>query len=202
VVVTGSGLLAVGLRGAPEGRLSASPFAVAVGTAGVIAIAGHAMGVTTEALLASLRQRFPVDAADFIESERLEGPMYNDYNWGGYLMWRLPQRKVSIDGRTYVHSTDYILRSLRNWRAEPGWDADPELAAAGFVVGSKHWPLTTALRAIRAFAWRTRMRFPRSSSGSRPSVDPRSDAGVGWAPDGGDPCRCDPLVPLPAPSLR
>jgi hypothetical protein len=43
---------------------------------------------------------FPVAAADFISASGLRGNMYNFYNWGGYLIWRLaPARKVFIDGR-------------------------------------------------------------------------------------------------------
>ena len=103
------------------------------------------MDISADTLSASLRRRFPVDAANFIESENLKGPMYNDYNWGGYLMWRLPQRKVSIDGRTWVHPTEYIERSNRVWSAAPVWRNDAELAAAGFVIGAKGMPLSAAL---------------------------------------------------------
>jgi hypothetical protein len=52
--------------------------------------------------------QFPVQASDFISSHKLAGNMYNDYTWGGYLIWRLgPERKVFIDGRAlyeYVHA--------------------------------------------------------------------------------------------------
>ena len=43
---------------------------------------------------------FPVDAAEFAVANNLKGNMYNYYNWGGYLIWKLaPERKVFIDGR-------------------------------------------------------------------------------------------------------
>jgi len=43
---------------------------------------------------------FPGSAVTFIEAEGLKGNMYNYYDWGGYLIWRLsPQRKVFIDNR-------------------------------------------------------------------------------------------------------
>jgi hypothetical protein len=43
---------------------------------------------------------FPVKAAQFIIDNDLRGNMYNSYNWGGYLIWKLsPERKVFIDGR-------------------------------------------------------------------------------------------------------
>lgn len=46
------------------------------------------------------RNELPVDAAEFIASNDIKGNMYNDFNWGGYLIWRLaPEKKVFIDSR-------------------------------------------------------------------------------------------------------
>ena len=44
-------------------------------------------------------QFFPVQAADFIVREGLGGNVFNLYDWGGYLLWRLAPAKVFIDGR-------------------------------------------------------------------------------------------------------
>jgi hypothetical protein len=42
----------------------------------------------------------PVKAADFIIANDVRGNMYNAYEWGGYLIWRLaPERQVFIDPR-------------------------------------------------------------------------------------------------------
>jgi hypothetical protein len=69
---------------------------------------------------------FPVAAADFISGSSLSGNMYNFYNWGGYLIWRLaPERKVFVDGRginpgTHWESTVINLglggASSSNWK--------------------------------------------------------------------------------------
>jgi hypothetical protein len=42
---------------------------------------------------------FPVEAAAFVERAGLRGNMFNHYDWGGYLLWRLAPAKVFIDGR-------------------------------------------------------------------------------------------------------
>jgi hypothetical protein len=55
--------------------------------------------------------RYPTAAADFLLAHHVTGPMFNPYEWGGYLMWRLwPQEKVFIDGRALNESVynDYI----------------------------------------------------------------------------------------------
>lgn len=44
--------------------------------------------------------RFPVAATDMIIQSKATGNIFNHFNWGGYLMWRLyPEHKVFIDGR-------------------------------------------------------------------------------------------------------
>jgi len=43
----------------------------------------------------------PVEAADFIGSYKPPAPIFNPYEWGGYLSWRLyPDYKVFVDART------------------------------------------------------------------------------------------------------
>jgi hypothetical protein len=42
---------------------------------------------------------YPYRAVQYLKSHPLPGPMLNEYNWGGYLIWQYPERKVFIDGR-------------------------------------------------------------------------------------------------------
>jgi hypothetical protein len=49
--------------------------------------------------------KVPKGAADFLIAHRITGPLFNSYEYGGYLMWRLwPQQKVFIDGRVLSES--------------------------------------------------------------------------------------------------
>ena len=52
--------------------------------------------------------------------------MYNEYDWGGYLLWNLPDKKVFIDGRMAIWRQDgknvyqdwqAITRLDENWRS-------------------------------------------------------------------------------------
>jgi hypothetical protein len=48
-----------------------------------------------------LPTKFPVKAVDYITTHPIEGNMYNEFTWGGYLLYRLwPEKKVFIDGQT------------------------------------------------------------------------------------------------------
>jgi hypothetical protein len=49
--------------------------------------------------------RYPAGAADFLLAHRVTGPLFNTYEYGGYLIWRLwPQQRVFIDGRALAES--------------------------------------------------------------------------------------------------
>jgi hypothetical protein len=47
---------------------------------------------------------FPVQAVDFMKQHRVPGRMFNEYFFGGYLVWELvPEHRVFIDGRGDVY---------------------------------------------------------------------------------------------------
>jgi hypothetical protein len=87
-----------------------------------------------------------VAAASFIDEHQFPGPLYNHFNWGGYLIWRLPGLPVSIDGRGNVHDAERIRHSAEVWNGSHHWASDPELAAARVVIAEKDFPLTQLLR--------------------------------------------------------
>ena len=46
-------------------------------------------------------QQFPVKAADFIASNNINGNIYTNMLWGGYMIWRAgPENKIFYDGRS------------------------------------------------------------------------------------------------------
>jgi hypothetical protein len=77
--------------------------------------------------------------------------MYNDFNWGGYLIWRLPRLGVSIDGRTNLHGEERIQQSMNSWSGIKGWQDDAELAAADLVFADVKLALASLLRKDERF---------------------------------------------------
>jgi hypothetical protein len=64
---------------------------------------------------------FPAEAADFLKAHRISTPLFNTYEHGGYLIWRLwPDQRVFIDGRALSESVyeDY-RRVLHNTGSDP-----------------------------------------------------------------------------------
>ncbi len=69
---------------------------------------------TQAVLLRSAGKTYPVAAVEFLNHHAVPGPMYNNYGFGGYLIWsRGPQNKVFMDGRGELYEpggvlTDYL----------------------------------------------------------------------------------------------
>jgi hypothetical protein len=87
-----------------------------------------------------------VKAAAFIEERGYPGPLYNPIDWGGYLIWRLPGLPAAIDGRTNLHGDRRIKRFADTWDGQPGWEDDPDLAAARLIILQPRAPLAALLR--------------------------------------------------------
>lgn len=88
---------------------------------------------------------FPVEAVAVITARDYEGPIFNDFNWGGFLIWSLPRLPVVLDGRTNLHGDERIFRIGNTWAAGPGWRDDPDLNSAGVVLADVHSPLGCVL---------------------------------------------------------
>jgi hypothetical protein len=122
-------------------RLAALAGALAV----LIALTARARGLSAANLEQKVAGVFPARAADVVAQNGYTGPLYNDFNWGGYLIWRLPQLPAAIDGRTNLHGDERILRFGATWSGAPGWQDDPDLAAASVVLAPADTPLASLL---------------------------------------------------------
>ncbi|MBI5042754.1 MAG: hypothetical protein HZC10_02770 [Nitrospirae bacterium] len=66
----------------------------------------------------------PKDASDFLIDLKISGNMFNEYGFGGYLIWRLyPEKKVFIDGRSL----------------EPDVYEEYKFIASASVMGKRSW---------------------------------------------------------------
>lgn len=110
-----------------------APRTSAPGSARLLACALAAVPIAVFAVLLSRggalafrldHQRLPIEALAFLERHALEGPLFNDYNFGGWLLWRgWPRYPVFIDGRTEVYKGGILREYLAVSRAAPGFRA-------------------------------------------------------------------------------
>ncbi len=80
--------------------------------------------------------KFPKGAAEFLTRHHITQPMFNTYEYGGYLMWTAPAQPTFIDGRALSESVfQSYARILYNHDASDGQpDADTLLAGYGIQV--------------------------------------------------------------------
>jgi len=69
---------------------------------------------TPRSLAQQVREGNPVKAVEFLKRSRLPGRMLNDYVYGGYLIWAVPERKVFIDGRGDVFEWAGVFADYSN----------------------------------------------------------------------------------------
>jgi hypothetical protein len=58
---------------------------------------------------AQLGAYFPADALSYLNAHPQAGNLFNQYEWGGYLEWKLPQAKTFIDSRTDIFEYRGVL---------------------------------------------------------------------------------------------
>jgi hypothetical protein len=119
---------------------------VGAGVLAVLLLAYRNNDVSNDWIAMQVAGSFPEAAMEYIEQHHLAGPLYNDFTWGGYLIWRLPQLRVANDGRTNVQGDARMEQDANVWTGKPGWDSDPELSAANLIVANKKFALTEILK--------------------------------------------------------
>jgi hypothetical protein len=68
------------------------------------------------------QEGLPAKAVQFIQENKPAGPLFNSYNWGGYLIYKLwPAYPVYIDGRTDLYDDAFIRRYLDVVAGGEGW---------------------------------------------------------------------------------
>jgi hypothetical protein len=87
---------------------------------------------------------YPTEALDALRAGN--GVLLNEYDWGGYLIFNLPERPVFIDGR-YVPYLDGVLNDYRALVAlRPGWRELLDKYRVSELLLRPHRPLAVALR--------------------------------------------------------
>lgn len=66
-------------------------------------------------LAAQVEAGSPVKAVEFLQRHQLSGPMMNDYVYGGYLIWAVPDYPVFIDGNADVFEWTGVLAEFGRW---------------------------------------------------------------------------------------
>jgi len=90
---------------------------------------------------------YPVAAANWLEGHLQEGNGFNDFNWGGYLLYRLwPRQKVFIDSQTDFYGEELVKEYEQVITARKNWQSIIEKYGVEWAILPVSSPLSTALR--------------------------------------------------------
>ncbi|MGH9566788.1 MAG: hypothetical protein ACRD4I_12435, partial [Candidatus Angelobacter sp.] len=82
--------------------------------------------------------RFPVEASNFIASQKIQGPVFAPDAWGGYLIYRLyPATKVFLDDRHDLYGEEFLKDYVKVVSVSPEWKTILDR-------GQLHWVLAPA----------------------------------------------------------
>lgn len=126
-------------------RLTRLHAALAVALA--LAVVARFIGENSPAGMQAITRRvMPVAAVEALLERQPPRELFNDYGWGGYLIWRAPEYPVFIDGRADLYD-DFFFTYLDIVSLTDGWQAELEAWGVNTVLIGAETPLAEALAA-------------------------------------------------------
>ena len=97
--------------------------------------------------------RFPVAAVQAARAAGLEGRVFNEFLWGGYLVWAWPEQRIFIDGMTDFLGNDVVRSYLRVHSLDDGWEDELRTRDVSIVIVP---PVSRLARALASTGeWQT-----------------------------------------------
>jgi len=130
----------------------------AVNTALLLLLAVVVLALTCSRARSDFRSKtivgdYPVSAADALLRDPPPGDMYNQYGWGGYLVYRLwPAKRVFVYGEAAVMGDAFLNEYERIQDLGPTFDTDLEARKVSWVIFSAGSPLPVVLERLPNWA--------------------------------------------------
>lgn len=128
-----------------------------------------------KALAQQVNEKSPAAAVEYIETHHLSGNMLNAYDYGGYLIWAMPEHPVFIDGRADLYEWAGVLSEFGRWATV---QTDPNALLdkydVKFCLLERDAPMAHVLPLMRnwkkVYSDESSVIFVRTSPGSSPSL--------------------------------
>lgn len=95
---------------------------------------------------AYIHQNMPAGAVAYLKQHQPPGELLNSYNWGGYLIWHLPDYPVFVDGRTDLYGDQLLDEWFELVRAEGSWQSGLQKWKVNLVLLEPSTPLARELK--------------------------------------------------------
>ncbi len=121
--------------------------ALLVGLVVLGALAKVLLVLDAETVQAAQEEFLPVRAAAYLDAAQPPGPMFNSYNWGGYLLFARPDEPVFVDGRTDLYGDTFLTSDyLKTATGGGDWRGTLDTYGIRLVVVEAGSGLARALR--------------------------------------------------------
>ena len=88
---------------------------------------------------------FPVQAVEWLKTHPQQGDMFNPFDWGGYLSFKLPEKPVFIDSQGDVYGEAFIRKYEQVITLRPGWEDILDEYKVHWALVPANWTLPDAL---------------------------------------------------------
>ena len=120
----------------------------------VVALNRGTIGTLTVVPNAFDPQVFPVAVVEKARREGVEGNLFHEFVWGGYLLLQWPEQKVFIDGGTDYYGTELYREFIETITLTPGWRDKLDQRKVSLALLGTGSPLAHEL--VRDSAWSVR----------------------------------------------
>jgi hypothetical protein len=118
-----------------------------LGVLAVAALVNVGVKLSPGTIDAAHQENLPVGAVQFVRRNEPAGPLFNSYNWGGYLVFELwPDYAVYVDGRTDLYDDAFLRRYLNVAAAGEGWEQSLDEDGINLVLIEANSQVALALR--------------------------------------------------------
>jgi hypothetical protein len=101
---------------------------------GLGAVAKLLYANSPEVVAAGKQALFPVGAVQYLDEGGVQGQLFNDYNWGGYILFEAPDLLTFVDGRTDLFGDEILYEYARIMTAGEDWEMLLEDYAIGTLL--------------------------------------------------------------------
>ncbi len=89
---------------------------------------------------------FPIEAVAWLQAHPQQGHMFNEFDWGGYLLLKLwPEQQIFMDGHTHIYGEELTKEYERVIALAPHWQDILAKYDITWVIVRKNAPLVNAL---------------------------------------------------------
>ena len=97
------------------------------------------------------RNFFPVHAVDWLETHPQSGHMYNEFDWGGYILLKTwPEYQIFMDGHTHIYGETLTREYEQVSTLRTGWEEVLEKYQVEWAIVRSDSAIAVALK---SFAW-------------------------------------------------